>query len=266
MAVLNLRLEGQLLTKQNNEVISSGDVNVDSCQFEFDDNWNGYTMTGVFYQDKSRIYYSVLDESDRCIVPAAAMQNEAPMYIGVFGINGKNILTSTIESINIQAGAISGGEVNLEPTDDIFLSIIANYRAILDEMEKHNATADSINRLTAEQNRILETLNAYDVTDVMARLESIEDKITSYKNTVEQILNREFIIRNAAIQFSDGVCQIENEFVNSTCICDVYFDEYSYEMAASALILATSCEGYIQISSSIDIKDKLTANILVRRY
>lgn len=266
MAILNLKLEGQLLTKQNNEVISSGDVNVDSCQFEFDKSWEGYTMTGVFYQNKDKIYYSVLDGNDCCVIPAAAMQDEAPMYIGVFGINGKSILTSTVESINIQAGAISGGKVDLEPTDDIFLSIIANYRAILEKMEEHNAAADNFNRLMLEQNRILEALNAYDVADVMTRLENIEDKITSYKNTVEQILNREFIMRNVTIQFVDGSCRIENELVNPNCLCDVYFDEYSYEIAAHALILATSHEGYIQISSSIEIKEELTANILVRRY
>lgn len=266
MAVLNLKLEGQLLTKQNNEVISSGDVNVDACQFEFDEEWKGYTMTGVFYQDKSRVYYSVLDGEDRCLIPAAAMRHEAPMYIGVFGINGKSVLTSTIESIRIQAGAISGGEVDLEPTDDIFLSIIANYRAILEMMELHTKQAEENNRLMAEQNRILETLNAFEVADVMTRLEGIENSITSYKNTVELILNREFILRDVEIRFVDGICRIENELVNDTCLCDVYFDEYSFEIAAHSLILATSYNGYIQVSSSVDIKEVLKANILVRRY
>lgn len=133
-------------------------------------------------------------------------------------------------------------------------------------MEQHNTKADELIGLVTEQNRILNTLNAFEVVDVMTRLESIEDQITSYKNTVEMVLNREFLLRNVEIKFVDGICRIENELVNDTCLCDVYFDEYSFEIAAHSLILATSYSGYVQISSSIDIKEVLNANILVRRY
>ncbi len=52
MANLDMVLEKQLLTLRNREIISSGDVNVDSCRFVFDGEWEGYTKTAVFYQDR----------------------------------------------------------------------------------------------------------------------------------------------------------------------------------------------------------------------
>ena len=52
MAQIEIKLEKQLLTIQNREVISSGDVNYDSCRFEFDESWEGYIKTAVFYQEK----------------------------------------------------------------------------------------------------------------------------------------------------------------------------------------------------------------------
>lgn len=48
-------------------------------------------------------------------------------------------------------------------------------------------------------------------------------------------------------------------------LCDVYFDEYSYEMASTVLILPVSYNGYLELISSVDIVDELMANILVRR-
>ena len=73
MANLDMVLEKQLLTLRNREIISSGDVNVDSCRFVFDGEWEGYTKTAVFYQDRKDVQYAVLDSGNRCVIPAASM-------------------------------------------------------------------------------------------------------------------------------------------------------------------------------------------------
>lgn len=108
MAQIKLLLAKQLLIIQNAEIIASGDSNFDSCKFLFDETWEGFTKTGVFYQDKTNVQYAVLGSDDTCMIPAAAMAKAGRMYIGVFGIKDTAVVTSTLVNIDIKEGAISG--------------------------------------------------------------------------------------------------------------------------------------------------------------
>lgn len=265
MAQIKLLLEKQLLSIQNQEIIASGDINLDTCAFTFDEAWEGYIKTAVFYQDKENVHYAVLDGSDSCVIPASAMAREGKLYIGVFGMNGSRVMTSTVERIYIRQGAISGDTVSTEPSDDVFLAIIAQYQRIAGMMQEYESTAAEFNARTAEQNAILETLNAFDVSEIAQRLDAIEDRMISYANTAREIMSREIVIRDVPVKFVDRVCRVESDMVTSRSLCDVYFDEYSYELAAKALILPVAYDGYIELSSSADIQDELTANIIVRR-
>lgn len=266
MAQIEIVLEKQLLTIQNREVISSGDVNYDSCRFEFDESWEGYIKTAVFYQEKQKVYYAVLDKKDMCFIPAPAIAKASPLYIGVFGALGSKILTSSMDSIPIVEGAISGTGVDFEPSDTVFAAIVANYQAILDAVTAQNQALGETQKLLSEQNRILETINAFDVVEVAGRLDVIEGKMDQYNNLAQELINREIILKDVAITFTEGVCEIKNELVTVDSLCDVYFDEYSCEFAAKALIMVSSYDGYIRITSSQNIEEELHANIIVRRY
>lgn len=266
MAQIEIILERQLLTIQNREIVSSGDVNVDKCIFNFDEYWEGYTYTAVFYQDKTNVQYAVLGKDNTCMIPAAAMTKAGRLYIGVFGVKESAVLTSTLDIIDIKEGAISGNNVSTEPTDDVFLAIIAQYQRIIDMMAKYEETAEEFNALMKEQNELLETLNAFDVVEVSKRLDEIEDRMINYTNIALEIQNREIVLRDIPVKFTDKVCRIENEAFTETSLCDVYFDIYSYELASTALILPVSHNGYMELTSSEDIPEELNANILIRRY
>ncbi len=170
MAQIEMLLEKQVLTIRNQEVISSGDMDYDTCSFVFDTSWNGFTKTGVFYQDKKNVQYAVLGADGTCTIPAQAMAKEGNMYIGVFGVNGSKVMTSTVERVYIRQGAISGDTVSTEPSDDVFLAIIAQYQRITEMMQGYEATA-------AEISGILRDLNAYDVSDVLRKLNAVEDAV-----------------------------------------------------------------------------------------
>lgn len=265
MAQIRILLEKQLLTIQNREIIASGDSNFDSCKFTFDEMWDGFTKTAVFYQEKTNVQYAVLSNDDTCIIPAAAMAKAGRMYIGVFGIKDTAVVTSTLEVVDIKEGAISGGNVSTEPTDDVFLAIIAQYQRIVEMMAQYESTAAQFSQRMTEQNAILETLNAFEVTEIKAQLDLIEDRMINYTNLAKEIQSREIVIRDVPVKFVNKVCRIENEVITAASLCDVYFDEYSFEIASKALIMPVSYDGYIELTSSIDIVDELNANILVRR-
>lgn len=265
MAQIKLLLEKQLMSIENQEIISSGNSSFDSCKFQFDETWDGFTKTGVFYQDKANVQYAVLGNDDTCMIPAAAMARAGRMYIGVFGMKDTAVVTSTLCIIDIKEGAISGENVSTEPTDDVFLAIIAQYQRIADLMSRYEETAEQFNITMTEQNSILETLNAFDVTEISQRLDLIEDRMINYTNLAKEIQNREIIIRDAPVKFVNKVCRIENDAITADSLCDVYFDEYSFELASKSLIMPVSYDGYLELNSSIDIAEELIANILVRR-
>ncbi len=170
MAQINILLEKQLLTIQNREVISSGDMNYDSCRFSFDEAWADYIKTAVFYQDKRSVYYSVLDKEDNCIIPAKALSKASPLYIGVFGVLGNKVITSTMDSISIVEGAVSGTELEIEPSDTVFAAMVAYYQVILD------AVAEQNNLLKEANERIAEQLD-------IAKNETVQRMATVYEET-----------------------------------------------------------------------------------
>ena len=265
MAQIDITLNKQLLTIQNQEVIASGDVDYDTCSFWFDATWDEFVKTAVFYQDKKSVQYVVLGSDNTCTIPAATMAKEGNLHIGVFGISGSKVLTSTVGRVYVRQGAMSGDTISTEPSDDIFLAIIAQYQRIVTQMQEYESTAKEFNVIMAEQNEILKTLNAFDVLEISQRLDVIEDRMISYANTAKEIMEREVVLRNVPVKFVDKICKIENDLITADSLCDVYFDEYSYEIAAKSLILPRSYDGYLELSSSIDIADELTVSILVRR-
>ena len=171
-----------------------------------------------------------------------------------------------MDSIPIVEGAISETGVDLEPPDTVFAAIVANYQAILDAVSTQNQSLDETHRLLAEQNRILETINAFDVVEVSDQLVVIREQMILHNNLAQELIDREVILKDVAIRFTEGVCEIQNELITDESLCDVYFDEYSFEFAAKALIMVSSYDGYIRITSSENIEEELNATILVRRY
>lgn len=266
MAQIEMLLEKQLLKIRNQEVISSGDIEYDTCSFAFDASWDGFTKTGVFYQDKKKVQYAVLGADGSCRIPAQAMEKEGNMYIGVFGVSGSRVMTSTLERVYIRQGAISGDTVTTEPSDDVFLAIIAQYQRITQLMRDYESTAEEFNVRMDEQNRILAALGAFEVAGIMERLDQIEDRMASYANTAKEIMEREFLIRDVPVRFVNRACRIDDARITGDSFCEAFFDEYSYEIAAKALILPVSHDGYLDLASSVDIAEELTANIIVRRY
>lgn len=277
MAQIEIILEKQLLTIQNREVISSGDVNYDSCRFEFDESWVGYIKTAVFYQEKQKVYYAVLDNEDKCFIPAPAVVKASPLYIGVFGVQGNKVLTSSMDSIPIVEGAVSGTEVDIEPSETVFAAIVANYQAILDTITEQSKSFDEAYRLLTEQNALLKKLNAFEIAPLENRMSSMELTLGSYGETIKaekaevdallrQIRKQSFVIRDVEVTFDEhGEFMLENELVDENCIVDVYFDAISIEESMGHWIFAESQNGYIKFVSTSGFNGSLNCTVEVRR-
>ena len=278
MAQIELKLEKQLLTIQNREILASGGVKVDKCLFHFDESWKDYTCTGVFYQDKNSVQYAVLNKDNTCEIPPAARAKEGRMYIGVFGVKGSSVLTSTLDTIDIQEGAISGDNVSTEPTDDVFLAIIAQYQAIMDLVEEQNMKLEEANQFLSEQMEILERLNVFEVDSLEKRMSAMEITLGGYGYVIDEtkrevdekleyIENSAFLIPDVQITFDENnEFRIEDERVTEDSVANAYFGVIEVETLLRNNIYVETFDGYILFTCAVAMSDPVTCTVEVRRY
>lgn len=266
MAQIEIILEKQLLTIQNREVIASGDCNYDKCAFTFDEAWEGFIRTAVFYQEKQKVYYAVLDNEDRCTVPSPAITKAAPLNIGVFGVMGNKVLTSTFDSIPILEGAVSGSEIDVEPSSTVFAAIVANYQAILDAITEQNKSFEEAYRMLQEQNALLEKLNAFEIEPLEIRMSAMELTLDNYGSVIDTIRNLSFLIKDVEVIFDENnECRIDDERVDEECLCTAYFDAISVEEALGHAVFVESHNGYILVLTTTNLREPLNCTIEVRR-
>lgn len=278
MAILNLSVEGQLLTILNRDVIASGDVSADRCQFTFSKEWDGHVKTAVFYQNKERACYAILEENDGCMIPAEAMESAGNMYISIFGICGSKILTSTVEKIYIEEGAISGAEIDTEPSDDIFLSIIARYQAILMTITEQNEKFEHASHILEDQTEFLKKLNAFEIEPLEHRMSAMEITLSGYGNIIieehekleaalKAVEESAFLIKDVTVLFNeDQEYRLDDERVTESSVVNAYFDAISVESALNHAIYVQSFDGYILFTTTTAFHEELRCTVEVRRY
>lgn len=82
MSIIKLKTIDENLEFTSSPPVYSGDVNTIATQFEFDEFWQDFIKTAVFYREIDKPYQVVL-EDDTCYIPAEVMRTEGRIYIGV---------------------------------------------------------------------------------------------------------------------------------------------------------------------------------------
>lgn len=278
MAVLNLKLKEQLLELQNEEILASGGVKVDRCSFIFDEAWDGYTCTGVFYQDKNSVQYAVLENDNSCEIPPAARAKEGRMYIGVFGTKGSKILTSTLVFVDINEGSISGENVSTEPTDDVFVAIIAQYQAIMDMVAEQNLKLEEANQILQEQTELLEKLNVFEVEALENRMSKMEMTLDGYGRVIaeehqavndklQEIEDKSFLIKNVNVVFDENnQFRLDDERIREESVVNAYFGVIEVEDLLKNNIYVESFNGYVLFTAGAAIEGSHICTLEVRGY
>lgn len=265
MTILNFKVENQLLTRLNQEVIASGDNNTDKCVFDFSGDWKGFIKTAVFYQDKANASYVVLEADDTCFIPGEAMAREGYLFIGVFGIHGNELLTSTVDSMYIEEGAVSGIEIDIKPSDDIFLAIIAQYQVISEQMAYHNSIADELKIMVEQQNDRLAQLSAFDVLEMLEIVRRLQESKRDHEGRITKIENDAFVLSNREIKFVQKTLKIEDERITKDSLADLYFYTESVTSATDAEVDGETRNGYIELRCTYIPELPLYASIVIRR-
>ena len=101
----------------------SGSINLVSCQFSFDESWDGYGKTAVFASFGG--VWAVPLVADEAIIPWEALEAGRRLRIGVYGVKGSTRLpTVYTEPLFVETGAEEGKEAG-EPTQSKWMQLMA---------------------------------------------------------------------------------------------------------------------------------------------
>ena len=145
----------------NTPEIFSGDVNVDTVKFKFDDSWDDYvTKTAVFYNNPKEVYTQILNESYVAVIPKEVMTKKCKLSIGVFGTNvNGDVKTSKILTYNIGKGAISDDLGTNPPTLDVWVQLLTRQTVFEDKMQSEfdelESEVDTLESIALGRNQAL---------------------------------------------------------------------------------------------------------------
>lgn len=132
MTKIQLCTVDQKLNAKAKPIIASGDVKSVSLEIEFDAPWTGFTPYAVFFNEKKPDdVYGILMYESECVVPAEVLADDGMMYIGVRGVNGDRVKTSSLVKVKLEKGAPSSTEEVTEPTPTIYQQLLTRFTNIL---------------------------------------------------------------------------------------------------------------------------------------
>ena len=173
MSQIEIRCVDQTAMFTNLPEIFSGDVNIDTVKFTFDDSWNDYeTKTAVFYNNPKDVYPQILDSNNIAVIPSQVMTKECKLSIGVFGTKANgDVKTSKILTYNVGKGALNSDLESTPTTPDFWTQILSRQINFENNLTQQQTTFE--NNLTQQQS-------------------NFESNITQRQNTFESNMESEF--------------------------------------------------------------------------
>lgn len=109
MNQLELTVEGNRLSLDEEVYSTGGSVNYDRCEFTFDSEWDDFEKTAVFGIGRDT-YRVPLRDDGTCFIPSPCMEKEGIITIGVFGTNDDTVIATNAISHHIEEGVEGLGE------------------------------------------------------------------------------------------------------------------------------------------------------------
>lgn len=150
--LIKVECTDQVLRLTQTPTIASGGVKEDTVEFAFDNLWDGFNLTAVFYCGENEVYHvGIVD--NRCIVPREVLANPGYFYLGVMGVKDGVTRTTNVLSYRVEAGAITEGVKPPEPTPSIYEQILASvkYAEQIAQSVRDDADAGKFNGAKGEK-------------------------------------------------------------------------------------------------------------------
>lgn len=151
LSIIRATVNGQRLIVTEAPKLASGGKGTNRAAFEFDESWDGFTRTAVFYRKATNKYKMPLGTDDICDVPPEVTDKKGRMFFGVFGVDGDGfVITSEVVPYAIEEGATEDGAEPSDPSTDFWEEVLAEIAksetAVREAMDELEGTKDSAER------------------------------------------------------------------------------------------------------------------------
>lgn len=122
MSNILVAVDGQALTVMDAPKIAAQGIKEDYIVFTFDESWNGFGKTAVFYKEdnESAVYTSAVDGTGAALVPHEVTDVPGRICFGVYGVKNDIVFTSEILKYKIVNGKYTVGQSSETPTPGMY--------------------------------------------------------------------------------------------------------------------------------------------------
>ena len=172
--------------------IYSGSVNYDEVQFIFDESWDGFAKTVVFYSDRNDPYSCYLEDDgdDTAKIPKELLESKGMIAIGVFGLkdDGKIIKSSQVVKYKVGDGCVISNREAEETTPELWQRMLTEVQKVKDELNSDfDGKCDEVKQRCDEVDQNINDLNQsflYNWNQAKTRDDQLSAEIS---NAVERI-------------------------------------------------------------------------------
>lgn len=146
MTTIHIRTIDQVLSATILPSVACNNQNTVRLLVDFDEKWDGYGKSAVFYTSKNPVPYEKIFSVDNiCFIPPEVLVEEGHLYITVKGIKGAEVKTSTPLKLKIMPG--TPALVMSDPTKDVYHQLIDAYAESSDRAENEAEKRAAADRL-----------------------------------------------------------------------------------------------------------------------
>lgn len=129
MITLEVSINKRKISTEQTPDIFSGTQGVDSVHYTTDEEWEGFTLYGVFSNGK-HIYYTSC-EAGVTVIPSGVLERSGMIYIGLMGENGTKRITSSLLPYRLGKGSDPNDMADAGKID----SLVSRLEKVLGEMD-----------------------------------------------------------------------------------------------------------------------------------
>jgi hypothetical protein len=165
------------------------------------------------------------------------------------------------------------GLLKTETTADLFAQFTAAFNEWFEDV-KDQVTGDLAIKLQQEFTELSKRVEDYQKsteksisefeTTVNNKISDIEEVANTAKNTIQDFVDKDFVIAKQSLVFSNSICTITDSRVTAGSLVDVYFTKESTPAAEAATIYVDSEDGKIVLTATTQPTGALEAIMRVR--
>lgn len=198
---------------KKDEITNQGEYNIQSCEFQFSDEYAGLINVAVF--SKGSIVKEITLENNTCIIPYEMLETEGIVTVGVYGyeIDGDNLVkrySPTTDRFLVQSGSYKLGDEPTPPSPSVIEKLqadVAKNTNDISDLQEEQITQNT-NIQTNTENI---TTNTNDITSIKAE-QTIQN--TNIQNNTNAISTNTSDISNIKTEQTTQNTNIANNTAN----------------------------------------------------